>query len=121
MRTAANNAHIDFVPFQADGQAMADYIKRYGLEADWQGWLTKAGERVAYKIPAKDGRDFQVVWVDPAKREMVLNPVTRAARVKAAGTKGSASFTLTCEGGGDDSQNTIAGAYLAQDGFREFV
>jgi hypothetical protein len=99
---------------------MTEYMKRYGLEADWQGWLTKAGERVAYKIddskvPGQPA--FIVVWVDPTKREMVLNPTAR--KVTAAGTKATATFTLTCEGNVDPE--TVAGRYLAQDRFRDWA
>lgn len=119
MRTRANNAQTDRIPWRADGQAMAEYMKRYGLEADWQGWLTKAGERVAYKIDDSKGGQpaFIVVWIDPARREMVLNPTAR--KVTAAGTKATASFTLTCEGNVDPQ--TVAGRYLAQDQFRDWA
>jgi len=120
MRTRANNAQTDRIPWRADGQAMAEYMKRYGLEADWQGWLTKGGERVAYKIddskvPGQPA--FIVVWVDPTKREMVLNPTAR--KVTAAGTKATATFTLICEGNVDPQ--TVAGRYLAQDQFRDWA
>ncbi len=119
MRTRANNAQTDRVEWRADGQAMAEYMKRYGLEADWQGWLTKAGERVAYKIDDSKGGPpaFIVVWIDPARREMVLNPTAR--KVTAAGTKATATFTLTCEGNVD--AETVAGRYLAQDQFRDWA
>lgn len=119
MRTAANNAQQDRIPWAADGKPIGDYLKRYGLEADFQGWLTKNGDRVAYKMFDEARKEFIVMWINPEARKQVLNPVTRAARVTAEKGETTASFTLTCNG--NTEQETVAGKYLAQDGFREWA
>jgi len=57
----------DFVPFDPTGKAVSEYMEQHGLDADWQGFLLKDGQRVAYK-QATYPAGMMVVWIDPTKR-----------------------------------------------------
>lgn len=58
----------DFIPFDPTSKAVYDYMEQHGLEADWQGFFLKDGQRVAYKQATSDPAGIMVVWIDPSKR-----------------------------------------------------